>query len=173
MVQLEGSFFMKLTLEEKLRNAKLHVDEGVPLYEISKKYGIDVAHLKYDILLYKKWGEKPFLKEQIRKPYTREMKLKAIKEHLEEGKSLRQIVLELMLTQPGIVADWVRKYKKEGEAAIQDTYPREAYKHHDDKILEKEHKKLLEDLERTKAENEYLKKLYSLILKRSKRSKKK
>lgn len=59
-------------------------------------------------------------------------------------------------------------YKEKGEESIKDTCSREAYKHHDDKVLEKEYKKLLEDLERTKAENEYLKKSFPLVLERSK-----
>lgn len=62
-----------------------------------------------------------------------------------------------MLSDPTILADWLHKFDKEGEAGIYDTYSREAYKHHDHKILEKEYKKLLENLERTKGENEYLK----------------
>ena len=59
-----------------------------------------------------------------------------------------------MLTEPNIVSDWVNMYKEKGEEAIKDTYSREAYKHHNDKVLEKEYKKFLEDLQRTKAENE-------------------
>ena len=78
-----------------------------------------------------------------------------------------------MLTDPKIVGDWMEKYNEDGEEAIKDTYSREAYKHHDDKVLEKEYKKLLEDLERTKAENEYLKKSFPLALERSRQFKKK
>jgi len=57
-------------------------------------------------------------------------------------------------------------YKKRGDKAfikndVQRKYSREAYKPHDDKILEKEYKKLLEDLQWTKAENEYLKKSFA------------
>ena len=78
-----------------------------------------------------------------------------------------------MLTDPAIIRDWVRMYKKFGEEKIQDTYSREAYKHHDEKVLEKEYKKLLEDLERTKAENDYLKKSFPQVLERSRRSNKK
>ena len=51
-----------------------------------------------------------------------------------------------MLTEPNIVSDCVNMYKEKGEEAIKDTYLREAYKHHNDKVLEKEYKKLLEDL---------------------------
>lgn len=164
---------MKLTLEERLRNVKLHLDENIPIHKVAKENGQDVGSLKYFVALYKRWGEKAFVGKQERRPYPREMKLKAIKEHFEHGKSFRSIAIDLMLTEPGIVSDWVKLYKEKGEEAIKDTYSRESYKHHDDKVLEKEYKKLLEDLERTKAENEYLKKSFPLALERSKRFKKK
>jgi len=164
---------MKLTLAEKLENVKRHLYDDVPIYEIKNKYGQDPSSLKYCIVLYKRYGDKAFKTELQRKKYSRELKLNVIHEHIVEGKSLRSIALDLMLTDPRIVADWVEKYKKHGEESIQDTYPREAYKRHDDKILEKEYKKLLEDLQRTKAENEYLKKSFPQVLKRSRQLKKK
>lgn len=164
---------MDLTLAEKLECVILHLKDGVPLYEVANTRGIDVGRLKYCVALYLKWGEIAFKVNKERRTFTREIKLQAIKDVLNNGVSLRQKGIELMLSDPSIVRDWVRLYKTKGESAIKDTYSREAYKHHDDKVLEKEYKKLLEDLERTKAENEYLKKSYSLILKRSKPSKKK
>lgn len=164
---------MKLTLEEKLRNVKLHLEENVPIYEIEKSYGQSSASLKYYCALYKKWGEKAFKKEEQRRSYTREMKLEAIHDILTNGKSYRKKALELMITEAGIISDWVKMYKEKGEEGIKDTYSREAYKHHNDKVLEKEYKKLLEDLERTKAENEYLKKSFPLALERNKQSKRK
>ena len=164
---------MELTLAEKLKCVMLHLKDGIPLYEVANTQGIDVGRLKYCVALYLKWGEKAFKVSKERRTFTREIKLQAIKDVLNNGISLRQKGIELMLSDPSIVRDWVHLYKTKGEAAIKDTYSREAYKHHDDKVLEKEYKKLLEDLERTKAENEYLKKSYSLILKRGKPSKKK
>ena len=169
-----GVLFMRFTLEEKLRYVKLHLEENVPIYEIEKKYGLRADNLTYFCRLYKRHGERAFQKEEGKRiKYTREIKLKAIKEHIQDGKSFREIGVELMLTDSNIVRDWLDKYKIGGEEAIKDTYSREAYKHHDDKILEKEYKKLLEDLERTKAENEYLKKSFPKVLKRSKQIKKK
>ena len=174
---------MELTLDEKLECVLLHLNDNLPLHTISKERGINVARLKYcdspffsgvfPGYLYKKWGEVAFKKKEERRTYTRETKLKAIEDHIVNGRSFRKIAIDLMLTEPNIVSDWVNMYKEKGEEAIKDTYSREAYKHHNDKVLEKEYKKLLEDLQRTKAENEYLKKSYSLILKRSKPSKKK
>lgn len=168
-----GDFFMKLTQEQKLKCVHLHVDDGVPIFEIEKKYGLSHASLKYSVALYRKWGDKAFKIDAQRRSYLREMKLEAIHDVLTNKKSYYKKAIELMLTDPKIVGDWVEKYKGGGEEAIKDTYSREAYKHHNDKILEKEYKKLLEDLERTKAENEYLKKSFPLALERSKQSKKK
>lgn len=45
---------MKFTLEEKKKLALLHINEGIPLHEISKKYQVDVGRLKYYISLYLK-----------------------------------------------------------------------------------------------------------------------
>lgn len=164
---------MKLTLKEKLKCVHLHLDDGVPIFEIEKKYGLNHSTLKYCVALYRTWGDKAFKVDVERRKYLREMKLEAIRDILTNNKSYNQKAIELMLTDPKIVGDWMEKYKKYGEEAIKDTYSREAYKHHDDKVLEKEYRKLLEDLERTKAENEYLKKSFPLALERSKQSKKK
>lgn len=49
---------MKLTLEEKLENVKLHIEDGVPLYEIQRTRGQNVSSLKYFVALYRKWGER-------------------------------------------------------------------------------------------------------------------
>jgi transposase-like protein len=163
---------MKTTLEEKLRCVHLHLYEGVPISEIEREYGLDRSTLKHCCALYRKWGEEAFTKPK-RREYTRQMKLEAIHDILTNGKSYAQKAIELMLTDPKIIGDWMEKYREGGEDAITDTHSREAYKHHNNKVLEKEYKKLLEDLERTKAENEYLKKSYSLILKRSKQPRKK
>ena len=79
----------------------------------------------------------------------------------------------MMLSDPKIISDWVNKYRREGEAGIKDTFSRAAYLKHDDSLFVKDHKKLLEDLERTKADNVYLKISFPHILKRSKHPKKK
>lgn len=164
---------MKFTLDQKLIIAKDHAINGTAYSELVVKYGMEISNIKYICRLYDKWGEEPFKKTENRIKYTREMKLNVIKDIISKNKSYRDAAVELKLTNPNIVRDWLIKYKEGGEEAITDTYAREAYKHHDDKILEKEHKKLLEDLRLTKLENDYLKKSYSLILARGKQLKKK
>ena len=44
---------MKLTLEEKFENVKLHIEDEVPLYEIQRTRDQNVSSLKYFMALYK------------------------------------------------------------------------------------------------------------------------
>ena len=78
---------MKFTLSEKLKFAKLHVDDGVPLFEISDKYGIKVGNLKYCCRLYSAWGEKAFKEGNELRVYARDMKLEVIHDVISSGKS--------------------------------------------------------------------------------------
>jgi len=162
---------LKYTRAEKFKIAKEHLIDGVSFNDLSKKYNYSTSIIKYQVQLYLKHGDIVF-SESLIKTYTREEKLKVI-EQIYSGKSIYSIAIEMGLSDPSIIKDWLIKYRQHGEAAIKDTFSRQAYKHHDDKILEREYKKLLEDLERTKAENEYLKKSFPQILKRSKQSSKK
>ena len=164
---------MRLTSEERLKIVKLHINEDVPLSELSKTYKCDTGRIKYWVAMYQKWGDKAFKQNFERITFTRQLKLETINEILSKKISCRQKAIELMISDPTTVSDWVKLFKERGEEAIKDTYSREAYKKHDDKVLEKEYKKLLEDLERTKAENEYLKKSFPQVLERSRRSNKK
>jgi len=164
---------MKYTISEKLQFVKMHIEENVPISEIATNYGFDPTSLKYCCSLYRIYGEKAFEKKEKARTYTREEKLKAIAIILSGEKTIREVALGMMLSDPKIISDWVNKYRREGEAGIKDTFSRAAYLKHDDRLFVKEHKKLLEDLERTKAENEYLKKSFPHILKRSKQPKKK
>ena len=59
-------------------------------------------------------GEVALKKKKERRTYTRETKLKAIGNHITNECSLRQIAIDLMLTEPNIVSDWVNMYKEKG-----------------------------------------------------------
>lgn len=156
---------MKLDQKTKLAMVKDHFENGLTIKETSEKYNYSKTGIKYLCRLYREYGADAFNKKIT--TYNRETKLNIIKRVLKDNESVRSIAIEYGLKDPTIIRDWIAKYKKGGELAIQDTHSRHNYKLHNDKIVEKEHKKLLEDLKRTKAENEYLKKLYSLILNRS------
>ena len=47
---------MKINQSQKLEIARQHVDEGVPIFELAKKWKYDVGKLKYFCRLYKFYG---------------------------------------------------------------------------------------------------------------------
>ena len=164
---------MLITRETKLEIVKKHLEAGVTLKELSEEYGIHTSNIKYYMALYLKHGESVFTNENRIKTYTREFKLKAIKRYINGNESMRAIAVDLGLTDFSIIRDWVAKYRQGGEDAIQTSTGRKNYLLHEerqDKIASDELKERIKYLE---AENEYLKKSYSLILERSKQSKKK
>ena len=61
-----------------------------------------------------------------RRTYTCETKLKAIENHVVNGRSFWQIIIDLMLTELNIISDWVNMYKVRGDEAIKDKYSRDA-----------------------------------------------
>ncbi len=153
---------MRITMREKLKMCKLHIEKKMSLSHISEMYGgYHVANIKYAVNLYKRHGEGPFLDRQ-RRIYKRDTKLLAIGQVL-SGRSLRDVGVEHALTDPGIVSDWVKKYQTEGEDAIQDTYPRANYLLKEDRFKAVVDKKIEAENERLRAEIAYLKKSPSLV----------
>ena len=99
------------------------------------------------------------------------MKLDAIK-RVYEGESQRQVAIDIGLPEPTVLRDWLRKYKAGGEKEIKDSYSRSHYLLHEDRLDKIAVDSLKDRNEYLEAENEYLKKLYSLILEKKKQSKK-
>ena len=173
MVQFEGGFVMKNTNETKLRIVKEYFEDKETVTNLVKKYKIDKSHLLYFIKLYEAHGEKPFTDEQEKRVYKREEKLKAIEEFKKGLKSCRTIGVELAIPNPHTVQDWIKKFDKEGPDAIQDSKGRKAYKLHEDRQAYLADKEMKERLAHLEAENDYLKKLYSLIQEKNEKSKSK
>jgi transposase len=163
---------MKFSNKDKLRIVKEHLEQGLTLKELRDRYHLDFAKMKYVIALYRKHGESVFVNRDRRK-YTREFKLDAIHRYLQGKESYYELGVDLGMINPGIIKDWVDKYKAEGEASIKTTNGRKSYLKHEDRLDKVADESLKKRLEYLEAENAYLKKLYSLIQKRSRREKKK
>ncbi|MDE7264636.1 MAG: hypothetical protein K2N64_08265 [Anaeroplasmataceae bacterium] len=84
---------MKITKVQKLQMVQEHLEEGIPLSEIVKKYNYNISNVKYQCALYQRYESKTFKNRSI-KTYTREEKLKAIKRN-KAGTSMRQIALDM------------------------------------------------------------------------------
>ncbi len=164
---------MKNIREIKLQAVKAHLDEKLTIKEVSEKYHIDPGRIKFFVALYRLHGEAPFINARDGKiTYTRKQKLEMIKRNL-NGESGYSLALEIGTTDQTIIRDWVRLYLKGGEAAIKATKSRRNYVLKDERNHLKAHKKILKRNEYLEAENEVLKKWYTLILQRSDSSKKK
>ncbi|HBT59634.1 MAG TPA: hypothetical protein DEA45_02285 [Acholeplasmataceae bacterium] len=60
------------------------------------------------------------------KTHKRDTKLLAIG-RVENGESIRSVALDLGLTDPTILGDWLKLYRTKGEAAVKDTYSSKGY----------------------------------------------
>ncbi len=148
---------MKLTMQDKLNICREHVDEGKSLSHISENYeNFPISGIKYIIKLYKKHGDEPF-KDRDRKIYRRDTKLLSVS-RVKNGESIRSVAVDLGLTDPKILSDWIKLYDRYGAERIQDTYPRKNYLNEDEKYKKTIDKKLKDENERLKAEIDYLKK---------------
>ena len=87
---------------EWLKYVKMHVNDGIPMTTLAKKYKFDVSKLKYKVKVYLLHGESLFTDEQEKRIYTREEKLRAIQTVLSGEKSARQLALELAVPNPDI-----------------------------------------------------------------------
>ena len=155
---------MQLTNKEKIKMCLEHLNDGKSLTHKCERYNYtDVSKLKYWINLYKKHGEDIFI-ERERRIYRRDSKILAIS-RVKNGESIRSVSIDLGLTEPAILGDWIKLYDTEGEQRIQDTYPRKSYLNKDERYKETIDTRLKEENKRLKAEIEFLKKSQSLAQK--------
>ena len=163
---------MKFDPKKWLKIVHMHLDDGVPMTTLSEKFNVDLAKVKYRVKLYLMHGEFPFSEKQESRIYTREEKLEVIKIVLSGQKSGRQIALEKAIPNPHTVHDWIIKYRKEGERAIQVSRGRKQYMLHKDRQAYLADKELKARCKHLEDENEFLKKSLALALKKDKRLRK-
>jgi len=155
---------MRITMKEKVKICKMHIEEGLSISHISELYGgYDKTNIKYIINLYKMHGEEPFL-SRVRRMYKRDTKLLAIGQVL-AGRTIRDVACEHGLANPGVLSDWLKKYREGGEEAIQDTKARANYLLKEDRFKAVVDRKIEAENERLRAEIAYLKKSQSLAQK--------
>lgn len=164
---------MRLTREQKLEMVLKHLDDGISFAQLACEYHLGTDKVKYFVTLYRMHGEQIFLNQEELAVYTRETKLQAIHRYLNGDESYRKIALELGLTDANILRDWVSLFKEKGEDAIQDSHRRRNYMLREERMSQIADAEISDRIKYLEAENDYLKKLYSLIQTRGRTSKKK
>jgi transposase-like protein len=147
---------MKTSQSQKLEIARSRVDDGVPVFELAKKWEHDVGKLKRFCGLYELYGPSAFEDNGAKRVCRREEKLDAVRRFL-SGESEYSIGLAMMLPAPETVRDWAALHRKGGEAALKGTHGRSHRLLREDGLDRVAGRKLMERLECLEAENQCLK----------------
>lgn len=116
-VLISGVIFMtKYTKEIKLAIYHEWVNDYRRGTYLSRKYGMGSGGIQYLVGLIQKHGED--ILDRPQQKYTADFKLAAIDRVLLGGEALRQVSLDLGLTNTGILANWLRSFKENGYTVI-------------------------------------------------------
>ena len=142
---------MKLTYEDKIEIYQLR-KQGEIFKNLSQKYNITVANIKYLVRLIDRYGIEIAKKEKNRY-YSPELKQEIMDKVLLEGCSQLSVSMDYALKSRGLLPNWLAEYKKDGYTIVEKTKGRP-------NIMGRKPKKQQEemtDLERLELENLYLK----------------
>ena len=116
-VLISGVIFMtKYTKEIKLAIYHEWIDDDRRGAYLSRKYGMRPGEIAYMVALLQRHGEG--ILDRPQQKYTYDFKLAAIDRVLLGGEALRQVSLDLGLTNQGILANWLRSFKENGYTVI-------------------------------------------------------
>lgn len=166
---------MKLTDENRIEIYRLKKG-GYTYKELSKKFEIDPSNMKYMVKLADLHGETVLIKGK-NNYYPPELKLDIINEVLILGHSIKSTSLKYALPNPGLLHNWISKFKENGYNILEKPRGRTSkMKNNNNKKIEKNELSKVEQLEKEleylRAENAVLKKLREIRLKQSQTKKK-
>ena len=167
----------KLTRKDKIEIYERR-KKGETISSLTKAFDLHGSNIRYLIALIKKHGY-DILRKNKNRTYSKDFKLQIINRILISQESINFVALDIGLVSPGILHNWLSKFKENGYNVVEKKKGRKSKSmtkpKKNDKILsEKEKIKQLEDeILYLKAENEYLKKLRALVQERELKEKKK
>lgn len=161
----------KLTKEQKIEICRLKIEEGVPIPELTKRYGIDESIIERYVRKYKAHGEEAFKKQY--RAFSPEKKLEIIN-RVSKGESRSSLEIEYNI-QRSMINSWLKRYEKDGYNGLIDKKkgrpPAMKKKKTDiDEIADPKDKEialLKQKNYELEAENAALKKLKALVLQRN------
>ena len=149
----------KLTREDKIKIYE-RIKNGETISSLTKAFNIHESNIKYLVTLIKKHGY-DILRKDKNRMYSKDFKLQIINRILINHESINSVAIDIGLTSPGILHNWLSKFKENGYNVVEkkkERKPKSMTKpKKNDKILSKKEKiKQLEDeIIYLKAENKY------------------
>ncbi len=156
----------KLSYEDKIDIYK-NKKNGMSIKELSIKYKVNTTGIKYLIRLIDKHGF-DILRTTKNKYYSPEHKEKIINRVLINNESITMVSVEEGLYSPGILVNWIKKYKENGYNIVErkrgrPTMTKKPTKTKKKETLEEKVKRLEEENLYLKAELDYSKKLRAVV----------
>ena len=167
----------KLTREDKIEIFERRKN-GETIPSLAKAFDVQESNIKYLIALIEKHGY-DILRKDKNRAYSKDFKLQIINRILINHESVNFVALDIGLVSPGILHNWLSKFKENGYNVVEKKKGRKPksmtkLKKNDKALSEQDKIKQLEEENLyLKAENEYLKKLRALVQERELKEKKK